>query len=164
MFQCILNFTKEPRGLISYLPTDHADEEGHEVDPVGEEGEEGDAANGLAVLQALLHLLHLRVDVKVRSAEEEKCLLGLVHLPLGEQEDGGAGHEDKADGHQGRRHDQEAGECLPGDKLSNLKRKKEVCQIPNSRTKPEKKTPKEAINCWRLARAPLRPGSTVSTV
>ena len=75
-----------------YLSTDHADEEGHEVDPVGEEGDEGDAAHGLAVLQALLHLLHLGVDVKVRSAEEEQGLLGLVHLPLGEQEDGRPGH------------------------------------------------------------------------
>jgi len=72
--------------------------------------------------QALLHLLHLGVDVKVGSAEEEQGLLGLLHLSLGEQEDGGPGHEDEADGHQGRRYDQEAGKCLPADELSNQAR------------------------------------------
>ena len=102
------------------MATDHADDEGHEVDPVGQEGEDGDAANGLAVLQACLHRLQLRVDVKVWSAEKEEGLLGLLHLALGEQEDGGAGHEDEAEGHQGRRHDAEAGECLPADKLADL--------------------------------------------
>ena len=142
MLLMYLKLHKRNPWLDVILPADHADEEGHEVDPVGEEGHEGDGANGLALLQALLHRLHLRVDVKVWSAEEEKGLLGLVHLPLGEQEDGGAGHEDEAEGHQGRSHDQESRECLPADKLSNLKRKViEKCQTfqPGRRRKPQRR-------------------------
>jgi len=48
---CIGEDSIDPTELLEKLGN-HTDEEGHEVDPVGEEGDEGDAAHGLAVLQA----------------------------------------------------------------------------------------------------------------